>query len=331
MKKFKVFSISIACALVFCGCGASEKDNAVKHTVFIGSTEASSVLVSNGYVQNTEENSLLRAEDHLDFTSNNTLQGVDTTVKELSKTLSFNGEVYDLTYDSSSVYEPLSKDVAAFQKDKAYDIYTSKADGSGIEVCYNRDTGEVHSVSFEEKDIVADGSFTHEMAVQGADSLIKEFLGDDKAKKYEFEHVEDTVWDTKRFVSVMYVRMMYGYQTEQIVLVRFNNDGTLREITFGHLGFFADAKCQASALDHYEGILTKEMIENAEKELKKICPDEAYSNSTRIIGFDANGNCLLHMSYLFEDQKNLVKYYVNLQELPNDIEIPSAVDGSVTR
>jgi hypothetical protein len=272
-------------------------------------------LGDKGYVNTTTSLEFKDATEYLDFSPKFSSEKVDVSKIEKTKDFSFGGNSYTLLYDRSTDYESLDLSIEAFSKDKSYDYYVyNKGSSDEVTVTYNRDTGAIHEIAFVEKDLEPSESFTHEMAVAEADKLKNAFLGEDQTATFEIMQVIDNEHETS-FVEVTYVRTICGYKTEQLLIVRFNHDGSLMSIGYGKLGFFSNTKCQISALDYYEKLLSKERIDAAKKELKKIVPEKIYNEDGNVvIGFDSNGNCLLHSMYLYEDN-TLVKYYVNLFEL----------------
>ncbi len=326
MKNLKLFAIILSVLFLLVGCGkakdsinresnVTETISCPKYTVFVSSVVPSGELGDKGYVNITDSTAFEDANEYLDFSSTLSLEKVDISKIEKAKDFSFSGNSYTLLYDSSNNYESLNSSIEAFSKDKSYDDYVyNKGSSDEVTVTYNRDTDAIHEIAFAEKDLEPSESFTHEMAVVEADKLKKAFLGENNNRVFKFHVVKNMKQET-RFVEVMYIRTICGYNTEQTLLVRFNHDGTLRSIGYGKLGYFSNSKCQIGALDYYETLLSKESIEVAKNELKKVVPEEMYSDDDPfVIGFDSNGNCLLHSMYLFGDN-TLVKYYVNLFEL----------------
>lgn len=286
-----------------------------EHTVFVSSVVPSGKLGDKGYVNTTTSLEFKDATEYLDFSPKFSSEKVDVSKIEKAKDFSFGGNSYTLLYDRSTDYESLDLSIEAFSKDKSYDYYVyNKGSSDEVTVTYNRDTGAIHKIAFVEKDLEPSESFTHEMAVAEADKLKNAFLGENNSRTFVFDHVQNVKQETG-FVEVAYVRTIHGYNTEQTLLVRFNYDGTLKSIGYGKSGYFSGSKCQISALDYYEKLLSKERIEAAKKQLKIIVPEKIYNEDGYVvIGFDSNGNCLLHSMYLYEDN-TLVKYYVNLFEL----------------
>ena len=335
MKKYKLFAIILSIFILLVGCNKSEKadksgvessvsastqDN-VKRNIYISTSGAWGELESDGYITNSTSDEYLNADEYLDFSTKFSAKKPDPETLEKTKIISRNGYDYELKYSGSRDNEPLSSKVEAFNKDKSYDSYDNGSTTDKIEVVYNRDTGKIYKMTFTAKNMEPNENFTHEMAVAEADKLKDSFLGEDQTATFEIMQVIDNEHETS-FVEVTYVRTIYGYKTEQLLIVRFNHNGSLMSIGYGKLGFFSNTKCQISALDYYEKLLTKESIENAEKMMKQMIPAEFVDTCTMIIGFDSNGNCFLHTAYN-ADNSTIIKCYVNLFEIEEKSEVAS--------
>lgn len=174
----------------------------------------------------------------------------------------------------------------------------------GEMVRVNASSGEILFYANTKGDKVESGDFTTEkQAKEKAEKVLVELYGEKVLEEYTFDHFYGTDED-KKTCSILYVKKVLGYSTDDDILIKFNTQGELIGINANKKGTMARA----------EEDLTREQIEDAIKVLNEKDPGSP-SRSIQLL-IDSEGDYYLMTPMTLKDNNGNsigILAYINIE------------------
>ena len=175
---------------------------------------------------------------------------------------------------------------------------------NGEMVRINASTGEILFYANTQGDKVESGDFTtEEQAREKAEKILVELYGEKVLEEYTFDHFYGTDED-KKTCSILYLKKVFGYSTDDDILIKFNTQGEFIGINANKKGTMARA----------EDDLTREQIENAIKVLNEKNPGSP--NRSIQLSIDSEGDYYLMTPMTLKDNNGNsigILAYINIE------------------
>ena len=175
---------------------------------------------------------------------------------------------------------------------------------NGEIVRINTSTGEILFYANTQGDKVESGDFTtEEQAREKAEKILVELYGEKVLEEYTFDHFYGTDED-KKTCSILYVKKVFGYSTDDDILIKFNTQGEF-------IGINANKK---GTMERAEQDLTREQIENAIKVLNDKNPGSPNRSIQLLI--DSEGDYYLMTPMTLKDNNGNsigILAYINIE------------------
>ncbi len=160
----------------------------------------------------------------------------------------------------------------------------------GEMVRVNASSGEILFYANTQGDKVESGDFTtEEQAREKAEKILVELYGEKVLEEYTFDHFYGTDED-KKTCSILYVKKVFGYSTDDDILIKFNTQGEF-------IGINANKK---GTMERADQDITKEQIEAAIKVLKETYSSWNMTNPQLLI--DSEGDYYISAHFTMRDQ-----------------------------
>ena len=177
-----------------------------------------------------------------------------------------------------------------------------RMDGKVIEV--NPTTKEMQFFTNMNVDKSVDGDFTEAQAKEMSEKILVELYGEDALEYYEFDGFMNSGQDGIKTRSVLYVKKVFGYSTDDDVLIKFNAKGELITV---------NAK-KRKTMERAEQDLTRDQIDKAIKVLKDEYSDWNISVPQLLI--DSEGDYYLNAHFTMVDDNGFFigwQAYMNVE------------------
>ena len=175
---------------------------------------------------------------------------------------------------------------------------------NGEMVRINASTGEILFYANTQGDKVESGDFTtEEQAREKAEKILVELYGEKVLEEYTFDHFYGTDED-KKTCSILYVKKVFGYSTDDDILIKFNTQGEF-------IGINANKK---GTMERAEQDLAREQIENAIKVLNE--KDPGSPNRSIQLLIDSEGDYYLMTPMTLKDNNGNsigILAYINIE------------------
>ena len=174
----------------------------------------------------------------------------------------------------------------------------------GEMVRVNASSGEILFYANTKGDKVESGDFTTEkQAKEKAEKVLVELYGEKVLEEYTFDHFYGPDED-KKTCSILYVKKVFGYSTDDDILIKFNTQGEF-------IGINANKK---GTMERAEQDLAREQIENAIKVLNE--KDPGSPNRSIQLLIDSEGDYYLMTPMTLKDNNGNsigILAYINIE------------------
>ena len=310
MKKLTTLLLTIT--LLFCACSTnvSQSDNGTgdrQYTIYsdVTDSEAKSQKVYKSVISS---NIKLDNASNKDFSINKKIETrIPDTTKERSITIA--NKSFDMklirSYKTSISTSSMGKTNSIGQ----YDYYRFEGEnGDNVEVEFTQETNRLtFFIVYGEKRTVESGNFTKELAKQEADSIIAELYGENSTSKYAYEETFENNSQSSKGFSVLYQRYLYGYKTDETILIKFNRSGDLISINAERIDTFNGA----------DALFSKKDVQSAQNALLGTLHDSWTSISEPELTVGSDGNYYLSVFTARESSSDNTEpstniFYINI-------------------
>ena len=309
----KLLALSLILVMLLCSCNVPAKESRKDTNDSTNDTEdVKKPLTYTIYVGGESDNILgnTTSKDGPRFESAYSLGieeftnmiGPENPNAEKEKKFTVDGTEYNLPYHSSSSSLYSGKKEGLMKNFGASDRYIIK-ESVGIEI--RPESNTVVYFSNSDVDIKTDGDFTEEDAREKAQTLFKEFYGEEALKEYSIESVSNVDTATRKTIKVFFRRSVYGYGTVDTVSFTMNQKGELWAVLAETIFLFNDVENEVS----------KTEIEAAEKVLRESISDEWKLSEWAKLTRDSKGKIYLFVNGINEkisDESGDQLFYINV-------------------
>ena len=174
----------------------------------------------------------------------------------------------------------------------------------GKKVRINASTKELLFYADAKVNKEAEGDFTQEQAKEMAEKILVELYGEDALEYYTFDTFLSSGQEKVGTIGVKYVKKVFGFSTDDDVLIKFNAAGELISINSN----------KRRSMERADQDITKEQIEAAIKVLKETYPSWNMTNPQLLI--DSEGDYYLSAHFTMRDQNGFFygfMLYMNIE------------------
>ena len=257
----------------------TEYDDGIVNYVIYGDFRADSIPTFEGGDNYTLE-AAPRGEKNFSISKRTTVERTEGAPDEISVRL--NGKDVVLKYMRTLSNELVSNDKFAYLG--ICDEY--RWGEETIE--FNPNTKEVQFYVNTGVDKSIDGDFTDEQAKQEAEKILVELYGENALEYYTFEMFMSSDTEDTKTRSVLYVKKVFGYSSEDDVLIKFNRKGELISV---------NAK-KRRTMEHAENDITQTQIEQAVAIMKKEYPKWNMTIPQLLIDAEGDYYLNIHLSLI---------------------------------
>ena len=310
----KLISLLLILITILCSCSAptekkKDEEKQVKYTVY-SEGDWSDNCVDTPLFKEGSEKVISYTLGASKFYFTDTV--IDNPKAPRQKSLTIDGKECSLKFTKSYSNGLSSSENTRLHSVGKFDRYDGYDDTTGdfeTTAEFNQKSGQLVFFMFYNNNVKCevDPNFNADAAKNKADQLIKELYGEDTLKAYtHYKTFEPNYDEYHPEYSVMYMRKIHGYETEETIMVRFKLDGSLYSINALSLGYFEGAEKE----------FTKEDVENAYKVLCDSLHDSWTNISKPQLVIDTNGDyyiCVCTTRPGNDGESSLQQFYINIK------------------